>query len=263
MAHLVESEAAPGRVDCLRIDAGEPRCSLATPTTATRSTRCQKNPSSPELEAEDAESAARSPRCDRGGQEATASPSRSMIEPVGAEGMPGEAAPNCRLCRPSPRPRPPAGGNIVPLRNGHLTSIRPVLEPSKPNLSSAERNAFREIAKALGARIAGDDEPARACRPSRRCAEGDGRAANVAAAGDRRHTWQTSRRLLLPSRRPPRPAPRPTARLPNSHADVLDRLPIAVLVNRGDEALYANRTLLDLLDYADLDDLRPAAASAA
>ena len=36
---------------------------------------------------------------------------------------------------------------------------------------------------------------------------------------------------------------------------MLDRLPIAVLVNRGDEALYANRTLLDLLDYADLDDL--------
>ena len=35
-----------------------------------------------------------------------------------------------------------------------------VLEPSKPNLSSAERNAFREIAKALGARIAGDEETA-------------------------------------------------------------------------------------------------------
>jgi PAS domain S-box-containing protein len=45
-------------------------------------------------------------------------------------------------------------------------------------------------------------------------------------------------------------------RQPNSHADVLDKLPIAVLVNRGDEALYANRTLLDLLDYADLDDLK-------
>ncbi len=44
-------------------------------------------------------------------------------------------------------------------------------------------------------------------------------------------------------------------RLPNSHADVLDRLPIAVLVNRGEEPLYANRTLLDLLDYADLADL--------
>ncbi|ODT12527.1 MAG: hypothetical protein ABS35_39985 [Kaistia sp. SCN 65-12] len=37
---------------------------------------------------------------------------------------------------------------------------------------------------------------------------------------------------------------------------MLDRLPIAVLVNRGDEALYANRTLLELLDYADLADLK-------
>ncbi|MET0606294.1 MAG: ATP-binding protein, partial [Beijerinckiaceae bacterium] len=38
-------------------------------------------------------------------------------------------------------------------------------------------------------------------------------------------------------------------RLANSHADLLDKLPIAVLVAREDEPLYANRTLLDLLDY--------------
>ncbi len=41
----------------------------------------------------------------------------------------------------------------------------------------------------------------------------------------------------------------------NLHADVLDRLPIAVAVCGTDEVLYANRTLLDLLDYADVDDL--------
>lgn len=128
----------------------------------------------------------------------------------------------------------PKGDNIVPLRNGgQLAALRPVLEPSKPHLSSAERNAFREIAKALGARLAGDDEPASPRLPPvapLQVKERDAAEAEPDAA--------------LP------------ARQRNSHADVLDRLPIAVLVNRGDEALYANRTLLDLLDFADLADLK-------
>ena len=130
-------------------------------------------------------------------------------------------------------------GKIVPLRNGHLTAIRPVLEPSKPHLSSAERNAFREIAKALGARLAGDDEPSAPrlppVAPLQVKEKDEASAAKMAAEADTG---------LAP------------ARQRNSHADVLDRLPIAVLVNRGDEALYANRTLLELLDYADLADLK-------
>ncbi|WP_199087081.1 ATP-binding protein [Bosea sp. ASV33] len=132
----------------------------------------------------------------------------------------------------------PLPGKIVPLRNGHLTAIRPVLEPSKSHLSSAERNAFREIAKALGARLAGDDEPSAPrlppVAPLQVKEKEEAPAAKVAAEVE---------------------AAAP-ARQRNSHADVLDRLPIAVLVNRGDEALYANRTLLELLDYADLADLK-------
>nr|WP_052232504.1 ATP-binding protein [Methylobacterium sp. ZNC0032] len=138
---------------------------------------------------------------------------------------------------PEPESDPPPG-KIVPLRNGHLTAIRPVLEPSKSHLSSAERNAFREIAKALGARLAGDDEPSSPrlppVAPLQVKDKEEAPAAKVAAESD---------------------AAAP-ARQRNSHADVLDRLPIAVLVNRGDEALYANRTLLELLDYADLADLK-------
>lgn len=133
----------------------------------------------------------------------------------------------------------PLPGKIVPLRNGHLTAIRPVLEPSKSHLSSAERNAFREIAKALGARLAGDDEPSAPrlppVAPLQVKEKEEAPAAKAAAEMDA---------ALAP------------ARQRNSHADVLDRLPIAVLVNRGDEALYANRTLLELLDYADLADLK-------
>lgn len=138
----------------------------------------------------------------------------------------------------------PVPGNVVPLRNGHLASVRPVLEPSKTLLSSAERNAFREIAKALGARIAGDDEgeprlPAAA--PLKLSSDAGRQEAQGATAGEA---------LPVPVEGRPRVA--------NAHAEILDRLPIAVLVNRDETALYANRTLLDLLDYADLDDLTAA-----
>jgi PAS domain S-box-containing protein len=165
---------------------------------------------------------------------------------------------------------PAPGGNIVPLRNGHLASVRPVLEPSKPNLSSAERNAFREIAKALGARIAGDDETSPRLPPVAPLRLKESREQPLAPAAEPRdQDAALSRHLaeLAPADLPaPTHAPTEAAvevgsetarqRQPNSHADVLDKLPIAVLVNRGDEALYANRTLLDLLDYADLDDLK-------
>ncbi|MGX5732630.1 ATP-binding protein [Bosea thiooxidans] len=134
------------------------------------------------------------------------------------------------------------GDNIVPLRSetGRLTMLRPVLEPSKPNLSSAERNAFREIAKALGARLAGDEgeAPGPALPPVA--------PLQVKPSEDGPDTTAKPATELEPA----------GARQRNSHADVLDRLPIAVLVNRADEALYANRTLLDLLDYADLADLK-------
>ncbi|MBR3191579.1 ATP-binding protein [Bosea sp. (in: a-proteobacteria)] len=155
----------------------------------------------------------------------------------------------------APEPPQPASAappaNVVPLRNGHLAAVRPVLEPSKTLLSSAERNAFREIAKALGARIAGEeDEPGEPRLPAAtplRVREKDADEAKVESA------------VAAPADEAPPPAAserRP--RVANAHAEILDRLPIAVLVNRDETALYANRTLLDLLDYADLDDLTAA-----
>ncbi|WP_089176466.1 ATP-binding protein [Bosea sp. AS-1] len=148
--------------------------------------------------------------------------------------------------RPAPTtPKDLPAANIVPLRNGQHAAIRPVLEPSKAHLSSAERNAFREIAKALGARLA-DEEP-----------HGAPRLPPVAQLRVKDAEAEASSPVETPSAQPT-PAP---ARQRNSHADVLDRLPTAVLVNRGDEALYANRTLLDLLDYADLADLKAGGVS--
>jgi PAS domain S-box-containing protein len=162
----------------------------------------------------------------------------------------GDDAREAREPQP-PAPTPPAA-NVVPLRNGHLTAVRPVLEPSKTLLSSAERNAFREIAKALGARIAGDED------------ENGGPRLPVAAqlrmpdkeAGNAKE--QVPDEAQASSVTPAAAAPEPRTRVANAHAEILDRLPIAVLVSRDETALYANRTLLDLLDYADLDDLTSA-----
>ena len=161
---------------------------------------------------------------------------------------------------PDAPPQPPAASaaqevarrsplaNVVPLRNGHLTAVRPVLEPSKAHLSSAERNAFREIAKALGARIAGEDAEAGEPRlPA--AAPLQVRDKDAAPAKTDHDDGATVETPVLAEARP---------RIANAHADILDRLPIAVLVNREDTPLYANRTLLDLLDYADLDDLTAA-----
>ena len=143
------------------------------------------------------------------------------------------------------------GANVVRLRNGDMTAIRPVLEPSRPALNRAERNAFREIAKALGARMPDENEdgPRLPTAAQLKLREADA-AARAEASGE-----APASRDEAPT---PPAAPAPRARVANAHAEILDKLPIAVLVNRGETALYANRTLLDLLDYADLDDLSSA-----
>ncbi|SEL00500.1 PAS domain S-box-containing protein [Bosea lupini] len=160
----------------------------------------------------------------------------------------GEAA---KASEPPPAAEAPPA-NVVPLRNGHLAAVRPVLEPSKTLLSSAERNAFREIAKALGARIAGEeDEPGGPRLPV---------AAQLRVREKEANDAKDESSAAIPSTAAPvQPsAPEGRPRVANAHAEILDRLPIAVLVNRDETALYANRTLLDLLDYADLDDLSAA-----
>ncbi|MDR6871344.1 PAS domain S-box-containing protein [Bosea sp. BE125] len=213
------------------------------------------------LEGEDNEAAAEAPEPVPAAADETKAPEDSKTP---------EDARAPEAASPTVSEAPTPGGNIVPLRNGHLASVRPVLEPSKPNLSSAERNAFREIAKALGARIAGDDETSPRLppvAPLRLKESGDQPLAPAAEPRDQddalgRHLAELAPAdLPAPTRVPTEAAVESGSetarqRQPNSHADVLDKLPIAVLVNRGDEALYANRTLLDLLDYADLDDLK-------
>jgi PAS domain S-box-containing protein len=88
--------------------------------------------------------------------------------------------------------------------------------PLRPVLSFAERGAFHEIARALGARVSEpeDDAASAAARPSAEIVQ------------------------LQPPRLPDREA-----------TGLLDRLPIGVLVLRGTALLFANRAALDLSGY--------------
>jgi PAS domain S-box-containing protein len=143
---------------------------------------------------------------------------------------------------PALPPEPPQSAEIVPLRPASLSGlagqnvvpIRPDLhaflppEENRPGhaaasieLTPSERNAFREIARALGARVEDEIEP-----PEE-------------------------------TERPAAPAPKPANPLAEIEAaQLVDRLPIGVLVARGEDALYLNRTLLDLLGYDDLAQFR-------
>ena len=133
------------------------------------------------------------------------------------------------LCRTGEiRDRRAPGPQAGPADVRHSELLQPAEKPSETaaRLSSAERNAFREIARALGARFADEDQP------------DDPRRAGIAP----------ERPSVVA---PLRPAPRGEADV----ARILDRLPVGILVHRGDEPLFLNRVLLDLVDYDDVGQL--------
>ena len=124
----------------------------------------------------------------------------------------------------------PAAANVVPFRSTAAS------EPKAPGLSPVERNAFRELAQELTARLRGPGaEAATAERPVLASAE--------LATPDNAGTTAE----LLPS------APPTVA----DHA-LLDRVPAGVLVYRNDRLLYANRSFLDLSSYDSVDALAAA-----
>ncbi|MBV8795151.1 MAG: PAS domain S-box protein, partial [Hyphomicrobiales bacterium] len=143
-------------------------------------------------------------------------------------------------------PAPAVSSNIVPIRPGALDALARESAPSfsaeSVELSRSERDAFREIARALVGRApASRDEPsdertgaidARAEQPT----GGQGEAATARGADD-----DEVRR--------------------NASA-VLDRLPVGALVARDGRALYANRTLLELIGYRDFAEFQAADALA-
>lgn len=116
-----------------------------------------------------------------------------------------------------------AGARPLAIRAGfdRDRSTIPDTQDTPPHLSVSERGALREIARALGAKLDGDEERAATDRGS----------AEI---------------VTLPTARAP--ASDPAFR-------ILDRLPTGILVLRGDTPLYANRFVLDLLGFRDRAEL--------
>ncbi|NVO17980.1 MAG: PAS domain-containing protein [Rhodoplanes sp.] len=108
-------------------------------------------------------------------------------------------------------PRVPAGGSV---------------------LSAGEHNAFREIARQLQARLAGDAGP------------------DAPLAADPDDGLQPLLPGLLPDETPKPRRDQPTM--------LLDRLPVGLLIYRFDELLYANRAFLETTGYPDLAALAAA-----
>ncbi len=196
-----------------------------------------------------------------------APPEAAAPEPLVPESAPVPVAPEPMVA--APVASAPAG-NVVALRPLHLVprreaSLAPVVPPVAPtpaasepvrspppqapgedesdmvSLTPGERLAFREIARALGARVREDkDTPAPPMPPSQ---------ASV------RDLIEVATRLAVeePVLAPAVPVAVPVM-LPDFPEDVqrvLDRLPLGVLVSRDARPLFANRTLLDGLAYAD------------
>jgi PAS domain S-box-containing protein len=151
--------------------------------------------------------------------------------------------------------QPYAGGpNVVPIRPGALRHFLSAEEGQRRDeegdsveLTTHERDAFREIARALGAKASDH-------RDDRIASISTGPEAPAPAAPERP-------RDLIDLDAPHGAAPAPGKSEARTVVDgdasrLLDRLPIGALIARGGEALYLNRTLLDLLGYRDLAQFR-------
>ncbi|WP_448148837.1 PAS domain S-box protein [Labrys miyagiensis] len=158
--------------------------------------------------------------------------------------------------------------------------------PDRHSLTPTERIAFHEIAKALGARIEGEPrspkaEPARSEISRPRDAEAP-RAETIKAETIKVEAPKADgpARAGLPEREPLLPldmddevrwreeaaasdaAEADTersirlGRLDKVPVALIDRLPIGIFIARGEELQFANRTMLELLGYPDVDAIR-------
>ena len=174
---------------------------------------------------------------------------------------------------PAPRPAaapprqdnvPPPEPTVVPLRTvrGHVGASlgEPKVVPLKTvtpasgdtALSPSERNAFREIARQLGARLEDDVVPAAPSAPA--TAEPLPVLASTPPA-DQEHANKVAvaqaeiSKALAAAHARMEEKSGPVAGLGDA---LVERIPVGVLVFRGDKTIYMNRPLLDLLGYVDV-----------
>ena len=145
----------------------------------------------------------------------------------------------------------PSAGKVVPIRPGALEAAP--ADPGRPGgesveLSRAEREAFREIARALIGR--GPPRDDRSAEP--RLKRSPAFASAEALSASPPHLEET-----------PDAADWRAAALSRNAAAVLDRLPLGVIVVRDARALYANQTLLSLIGYRDFAQFEGAGGLAA
>ena len=152
----------------------------------------------------------------------------------------------------SERPAPaaaPAAANVVPFRAG------PALEARPPSLSAVERNAFRELAQELTARLRGAQEQAAVAAEEQHAAAETSAAAEIAPAA-------AQIAADIPPIAPALAADAQSATAPQQPpvADhvLLDRVPAGVLVYRNDSLLYANRHFLEWSGYDSVEALAAA-----
>jgi PAS domain S-box-containing protein len=145
------------------------------------------------------------------------------------------------------QPASTAPSKIVPIRPGAFEASRPQeTGDGSVELSKAERDAFREIARALVARAPASrvDAPPEASEPPAPVREPSPEPARTSSAD-------------ADSERPSAAADPALSGLRNA-LQLLDRLPVGVLVARDAEPLYVNLTLLALLGYRDLEHFESA-----
>ena len=150
--------------------------------------------------------------------------------------------------------RAPSAANIVPLRPQlPVRFAEPPTRQSAPELSPGEKSAFEEIGRALGAEpVVGDDEPKLSPAASKRARDLIDLVARFGRSDERVEPLKPAAPPLATVSE--ESSARIAAEMPERNAaGVLERLPVGVVVSRFNVPIYANRTLLDLLDYPDID----------
>jgi signal transduction histidine kinase len=157
-----------------------------------------------------------------------------MPLPVAAQGTETSAAAQSDEAAKPPEgadQRSPLPSEPAPAANVVLFRSAASAEAKAPSLSAGERNAFRELAQELTARLRGEDDE--------RVAAADERLDDDAAVASNARTATEA----LPQ---------------DAERALLDRVPAGVLVYRGDALLYANRAFLDCSGYDSRDALTAA-----
>ena len=135
-------------------------------------------------------------------------------------------------------------GEVVPFRGGGRATER--INPLDPH----EHDAFRALAKALGARIEGD-EADDGGTPAQQDLAPEGSKFLPPVGNDPEDAGRGGKKAAGIS--PPLSAQPAIKR--DDLAELLVRLPVGVLIYRDGEPLFANRAFLDLFGFADIGEL--------